>query len=267
MPLLGLALDHEVQEQYHVLDRVVDRMAKRIDDNEAGLSSFERMALQNQLDEHRNHLSNELGSISKRVARNSELHNDVSDLTARVDELKQAIARHEECTEWLSGIHVCRTPMYDKTIAPLDVTPKWMLHPEVDFCLKIETLSDVVPGTIPPGLGDTPDNYVCIEKSAAEKYADAFVPQHVQRYINDVGNTTLRHTDLSDMISCPAICHHRTCDEIARGPTIVHKSSVDSEKNRAVSAEAISFKVDDRDPRKICGACRANYAKCHPYDV
>lgn len=146
------------------------------------------------------------------------LDDDIRALTSRVDELDSRTTALQKCTPLIRGVHLCREPMYDKVAGIFDLNPKSLMHLPEDMCIRVETLNDFIPADhmkyVEKHLGtlDLPDNYLCLSKAAVEQYVDAFVPDTLQKYINDRGDRSWDNPPPKPY--CTAECSAFTCDQI-----------------------------------------------------
>lgn len=191
------------------------------------------------------------------VVQKSSLDDDLKTLASRVDALDARTTALQKCTPLIRGVHLCREPMYDKVAGIFDLTPKSLMHLPEDVCIRVETLNDFIPADQMRhtrkhlGTLDLPDNYLCLSKAAVEQYVDAFVPDTVQKYIDERGNKSW--DDAPPPPRCAAQCSAFTCDQIREG---AHMQPSPDGRQRAWSRH-------DKDPYVSCGFCTTG--KCAPY--
>jgi len=124
-------------------------------------------------------------------------------------------------------------------------------------CIRVETLNDFIPpdqmwrARSDLGTLDLPDNYLCLSKAAVEQYVDAFVPETVQKYIDERGDRSWE--DAPPPPRCMPQCAAYTCDQILEG---AHMQPSTDGRPRAVSSHY-------KDPYASCGTCTTG--KCAPY--
>ena len=211
---------------------------------------------------HRRELEEETKAVKTEVARLSAVGptENAGNGVALEDfeAIKTEVERLGKCTSLVHGVHLCREPMYAKTVAPFHLTPSTLFHPATDFCLKVETLHDVFPyislnalNAIGFGTLDVPDNYLCIAKDSAEQYVDAFVPEHDQRYMTETGSW--------ERPRCAFHCLDFTCAEITQG--LHHKN----ENVTSGSGGGVQADKGPNDSKENCGACFSSQYKCKPY--
>ena len=178
------------------------------------------------------------------------------ELEEETEAVKTEVERLGKCTSLIHGVHLCRQPMYANTVAPTQLTPSTLFHPETDFCLKLETLRDVFPQIPLNVLGtlDPPDNYLCIAKESAEQYVDAFVPEHQQRYMTETGSW--------ETPRCAFHCRNFTCAEITQGR---HRGSSVGEGGDGGGDPRAIAESGPNDYKENCGACLSSQYKCKPY--
>ena len=217
MPLFGFARARDV-----------DTLASRVD------------ALQTSVDA----MSDTLGSRVDELK--ASVGEDLRTLVNDVDALSETTSALQTCTPLMTGVHLCRAPMYDTVQSVRETVPKTLMNRTDDFCIKIDTLADF------PFLRDSDDNktmdipnsYVCVEGAALNQYTDAFIPPSIKTYIADTGDSWN-----FSLPRCNVQCRHYTCDQIRNGEHI----------------SGLSRYVNDNNPAVLCGKCKAPGFKCRPY--
>jgi len=142
-----------------------------------------------------------------------------SDVEKAVDEaatslradMKKAIDKASQCTQLVSGVHLCSHPKHAKVYDPQDFKLSQLVIPDTGkACVRFDHIPDLV-GPSPTaqavngmvGHGDIPDNYLCFDAKMTTQYFDAVIPAPMKPLVLAGLSTTTMHKALSENVHSP----------------------------------------------------------------